>query len=233
VKDLTAMFFHTKQIHIKHISGRVYMKLVIHGKNIEITEAIREYVHQKIEKAVSHFQHITNEVDVHLSVARNPRITTKQAAEVTIYANGNVIRAEESSENLYASIDLVADKIARQLRKYKEKRQDKKTNVQPTNQVLVAENIVPDLIGDRTPELPSEVVRTKYFSMPPMTVAEAAEQLQLVGHDFYMFHNAETGEINVIYERNHGGYGVIQPRPTNVQNGNGNHAMPEKAHSHK
>uniref|UniRef100_UPI0035937932 ribosome hibernation-promoting factor, HPF/YfiA family n=1 Tax=Nostoc sp. TaxID=1180 RepID=UPI0035937932 len=83
------------------------MKLVIHSKNIEITDAIREYVHQKIEKAVSHFQNITNEVDVHLSVARNPRINPRQAAEVTIYANGSVIRAEENSENLYASIDLV------------------------------------------------------------------------------------------------------------------------------
>ena len=98
------------------------MKLVIQGKNIEITDAIREYVHQKIEKAVNHFQNLTMEVDVHLSVARNPRINPKQSAEVTIYANGTIIRAEESSENLYASIDLVADKIARQLRKYKEKR---------------------------------------------------------------------------------------------------------------
>ncbi|MCC5638505.1 ribosome-associated translation inhibitor RaiA [Nostoc sp. CHAB 5844] len=216
------------------------MKLVIHGKNIEITEAIRDYVHQKIEKAVSHFQNITNEVDVHLSVARNPRINPKQAAEVTIFANGSVIRAEESSENLYASIDLVADKIARQLRKYKERRQDKKTHAQPTNEVVVTEQVVPDLIGDRTPELPSEVVRTKYFSMPPMTLAEALEQLQLVGHDFYMFRNAETGEINVIYERNHGGYGVIQPRNnnghTNGKNGkvaHNNIIIQEKSHSTK
>ena len=194
------------------------MKLVIHGKNIEITDAIREYVHQKIEKAVSHCQNITNQVDVHLSVARNPRISTKQAAEVTIYANGSVIRAEESSESLYASIDLVADKIARQLRKYKEKRQDHKTQPISTNEVVAPETVAADLIGDRTAELPQEVVRTKYFSMPPMTLAEAQEQLQLVGHDFYMFHNAESGEINVIYERNHGGYGVIQPR----NNGNGN-----------
>ncbi|MBW4673278.1 MAG: ribosome-associated translation inhibitor RaiA [Desmonostoc geniculatum HA4340-LM1] len=212
------------------------MKLVIHGKNIEITDAIREYVHQKIEKAVNHFQSITNEVDVHLSVARNPRINPRQAAEVTIYANGSVIRAEESSENLYASIDLVADKIARQLRKYKERRQDQKTHAQPTEEV-VAESVVTDLIGDRTPELPSEVVRTKYFSMPPMTLAEALEQLQLVGHDFYMFRNAETGEINVIYERNHGGYGVIQPRNgnghTNGKNGKSaqaNVVMAEKSH---
>jgi putative sigma-54 modulation protein len=198
------------------------MKLVIHGKNIEITDAIREYVHQKIEKAVNHFQSITNEVDVHLSVARNPRITTKQSAEVTIFANGGVIRAEESSENLYASIDLVADKIARQLRKYKERRQNKKAQAQTTNEIITSEKIIPDLIGDRTPELPSEVVRTKYFAMPPMAIEEALEQLQMVGHDFYMFHNSETGEINVIYERNHGGYGVIQPRnPNNHTNGNG------------
>jgi putative sigma-54 modulation protein len=216
------------------------MKLVIHGKNIEITDAIREYVHQKIEKAVSHFQNITNEVDVHLSVARNPRINPKQAAEVTIYANGSVIRAEESSENLYASIDLVADKIARQLRKYKERRQDHKTHAQPPDEVVIPETVVTDLIGDRTPELPNEVVRTKYFSMPPMTLTEALEQLQLVGHDFYMFRNAETGEINVIYERNHGGYGVIQPRNsnghTNGKNGKASQAnivMPEKSHLSK
>ncbi|MFN4875351.1 MAG: ribosome hibernation-promoting factor, HPF/YfiA family [Aphanizomenon sp.] len=213
------------------------MKLVIHGKNIEITDAIREYVHQKIEKAASHFQKITNQVDVHLSVARNPRISTKQAAEVTIYANGIVIRAEESSESLYASIDLVADKIARQLRKYKEKRQDHKTQPISTKEAVAPETVAADLIGDRTPELPEEVVRTKYFSMPPMTLEEAQEQLQLVGHDFYMFHNAETGEINVIYERNHGGYGVIQPRNNGNSNGkngksaNVNVTVAEKSHS--
>ena len=200
------------------------MKLVIHGKNIEITDAIREYVHQKIEKAASHFQHITNEVDVHLSVARNPRVTPNQTAEVTIYANGNVIRAEESSESLYASIDLVANKIARQLRKYKERRRDLTIHADDNNIIeeVVPDSLVTDLIGDRTPELPEEVVRTKYFAMPPMTTSQALEQLRMVGHDFYMFHNSETNEINVIYERNHGGYGVILPRNNGYSNGNGN-----------
>ncbi len=209
------------------------MKLIIHGKNIEITDSIREYVHQKIEKAVNHFQNLTTEVDVHLSVARNPRINTNQAAEVTIYANGTVIRAEESSESLYASIDLVADKIGRQLRNYKERRQDKKTHAKRI-EAGEEQSLVSDLIGDRTPELPSEVVRTKYFAMSAMTIDAALEQLQLVGHDFYMFRNAETGEINVIYERNHGGYGVIQPRNgsshTSSQNGKtvqSNSAAPE------
>lgn len=197
------------------------MKLVIQGKNIEITDAIREYVNQKVEKAVSHFQTLTTEVDIHLSVARNPRINPKQTAEVTIYANGSVIRAEESTESLYASIDLVADKIARQLRKFKEKRHDNKTQNSVKTVTAVEEHpVVADLIGDRTPELPAEVVRTKYFAMPPMTVQQALEQLQIIDHDFYMFRNAETGEINVLYERKtHGGYGVIQPRHSN---GNGN-----------
>ncbi len=190
------------------------MKLVIHGKNIEITDAIREYVDQKIEKAVSHFQTLTTQVDVHLSVARNPRITPQQVAEVTIYANGAVVRAEEGSESLYASIDLVADKIARQLRKYKEKRFDKRHETLKSEESL-SDQPVATLDLDRTPELPATVVRTKYFAMPPMTVEEAMERLELVDHDFYMFRNVETGEINVIYDRNHGGYGVIQPRSNN------------------
>jgi putative sigma-54 modulation protein len=207
------------------------MKIVIQGKNIEITDAIRDYVHQKVEKAANHFQSLTTEIDVHLSVARNPRINTKQTAEVTIYANGSVIRAEESSESLYASIDLVADKIARQLRKFKEKRQDKNYPRKDERVADLSSVVADDLTGDRTPELPEEVVRTKYFAMTPLTIREALEQLELVDHDFYMFHNAETGEINVIYERNHGGYGVIQPRRNGASpNSNG---TSKAAHPHK
>ncbi|MGK7872056.1 MAG: ribosome-associated translation inhibitor RaiA [Xenococcaceae cyanobacterium] len=192
------------------------MKLLIQGNNIAVTDAINDYVQQKLEKAVKHFQNITTKVDVHLSVARNSRISNKHKAEVTVYANGTVIRAQEGSESLYASIDMVSDKIARQLRKYKEKQLYKKTHAQTkTGEMLEEEPVTPDLIGNRIPELPSEVVRMKYFAMPPMTIEEALEQLQLVDHDFYMFRNSDTNEINVIYIRNHGGYGVIQPRSGN------------------
>jgi len=183
------------------------MKLVIHGKNIDITEAIREYVEQKIAKAVSHFQALTTEVDVHLSVARNPRIALSQAAEVTVYANGTTIRAEEKSENLYASIDLVADKLARKLRKFKER---KTSRTPDKTAVAVAEQPLAPPVAS-APELPAVVIRNKYFAMPPMSVEEAVEQLELVDHDFFVFRNRATGEINVIYERNHGGYGLIQP----------------------
>lgn len=203
------------------------MKLVIQGKNIEITDSIHDYVEQKISKAVSHFEHLTNEVDVNLSVARNPRITTKQSAEVTLYIDGAIVRAEESSENLYASIDLVANKISRQLRKYKEKRQNKKHVPNKQKDIVAIEETVPDVnevLERREPELPSEVVRSKYFAMPPMDVREALEQLELVDHDFYMFLNAETNEINVIYERNHGGYGLLQPRRVTNNGSSGNFA---------
>jgi putative sigma-54 modulation protein len=116
---------------------------------------------------------------------------------------------------------MVTDKITRQLRKYKEKRQRQDhTSVRPidVDAVLDAPDTAPANSPDisevlnHQPTLPAAVVRTKYFAMPPMTVQEALENLELVGHDFYMFRNIETDEINVIYERNHNGYGLLQPR---------------------
>jgi putative sigma-54 modulation protein len=169
------------------------MKLVIQGKNIEVTEAIREYVEQKIDKAV----------------ARNPRIASSQSAEVTVYANGSVIRAEEKTENLYASIDLVADKITRKLRKFKERKNDHAAA--KTSVAVVEQPPLPLPNDNRVVELPNQVLRNKYFAMPAMSVDEALERLEMIDHDFYVFRNGDTGEINVVYERNHGGYGVIQP----------------------
>ncbi|MDA0867540.1 MAG: ribosome-associated translation inhibitor RaiA, partial [Cyanobacteria bacterium] len=132
------------------------MKLVIQGKNIEITEAIHDYVQQKITKAVNHFKHLTNEVDVNLSVAKTHRSTPKQSAEVTLYINGAVVRAEESSENLYASIDLVANKITRQLRRYKEKRQDRNfASVKPNDALLneAPATNVSEVLQSKAPQL--------------------------------------------------------------------------------
>ena len=99
------------------------MKLLIHGRNLELTPALREYTKSKLEKAIHHFDELVKEADVHLSVAKNPRVP-QQTAEVTVFANGTVIRAQERSENLYASIDLVASKLCRQLRRHKERQSD-------------------------------------------------------------------------------------------------------------
>ena len=110
------------------------MKILIHGKNLELTGALKEYTESKIEKATHHFKDIVKEADIHLSIEKNPRVSF-QTAEVTIFANGTVIRAEEKTENLYSSIDLVSNKLCRKLRKYKE-RNNKPTPVSYTHLTL-------------------------------------------------------------------------------------------------
>ena len=194
------------------------MKLLIHGRNLEITPALRTYTQTKLERAVHHFGDVVREADVHLSVARNPRVP-QQTAEVTVFANGTVIRAQERSENLYASIDLAAGKLCRQLRRWKDRHSDHhhshghRASVTPGTEDVSAESQVDDsLLEGRHAELPDPGVRRKYFAMPPMSLDEARRQLDLIDHDFYLFRERDSDELQVIYRRNHGGYGVIQAR---------------------
>ncbi|WP_320664994.1 ribosome hibernation-promoting factor, HPF/YfiA family [Prochlorococcus sp. MIT 1223] len=194
------------------------MKLLIHGRNLELTPALREYTQLKIEKATHHFEEIVQEADVHLSVARNPRVP-QQIAEVTVFANGTVIRAQERSENLYASIDLVASKLSRQLRKYKERHNhhhpnnsNKDSNNSETEDIFVDNSINDSLTKGKEPYLPNPGIRRKYFSMRPMSIEDARHQLDLIDHDFYLFRDKDSKELQVIYKRNHGGYGVIQAK---------------------
>ena len=194
------------------------MKLLIHGRNLEITPALRDYTQTTLERATSHFGDAVREADVHLSVARNPRVP-QQTAEVTVFANGTVIRAQERSENLYASIDLAAGKLARQLRRWKERHSDHhhshghSASHTPSTDVLNNESPVEEsLLQGREAELPNPGVRRKYFAMPPMGLDEALRQLDLIDHDFYLFREKDSHQLQVIYRRNHGGYGVIQAR---------------------
>lgn len=197
------------------------MKLLIHGRNLEITQAISDYTKDKLSRAVAKFEGLISEADVHLSVARNPSVQ-QQTAEVTIFANGTIIRAEERSENLYASIDLVSNKLSRQLRRYKERIKDhhrasgNRTGDDSADQAALngSNEVIARLSeqGQSRPALPTPAVRRKYFAMPPMTLEQAITQLELVDHDFYVFRDREDKKIQVVYRRNHGGYGVIEPR---------------------
>ena len=193
------------------------MKLLIHGRNLELTSALRDYTESKLSRAIQHFEDLVKEADVHLSVARNPRVP-QQTAEVTVFANGTVIRAQERSENLYASIDLAAGKLCRQLRRYKERNNNhhSASHKHPANLAgdIIVEKASADtpLSPDREVQLPDPGVRRKYFAMPPMTLEQARQQLDLIDHDFYLFRDGESGQLQVIYRRNHGGYGVIQAR---------------------
>ena len=194
------------------------MKLLIHGRNLDVTPALRDYTETKLDRAIHHFNDLVQEADVHLSVARNPRVP-QQTAEVTVFANGTVIRAQERSENLYASIDLAAGKLARQLRRWKERHSDhhhshghSASHTPSTDVVNDASPVESSLLQGREAELPDPGVRRKYFAMPPMGLEEARRQLDLIDHDFYLFREKESDQLQVIYRRNHGGYGVIQAR---------------------
>ncbi len=194
------------------------MKILIHGKNLELTGALKEYTEAKIEKATHHYKDIVKEADIHLSIEKNPRVSF-QTAEVTIFANGTVIRAEEKTENLYSSIDLVSNKLCRKLRKYKERNNKTNHNNQFKNKESFPIEITESKILDQAllkkgmeASLPEPSIKNKYFEMNPISLEEARKQLDLIDHDFYVFRNKKNNELQVIYKRNHGGYGLIQSK---------------------
>ncbi len=194
------------------------MKILIHGKNLELTGALKEYTEAKIEKATHHYKDIVKEADIHLSIEKNPRVSF-QTAEVTIFANGTVIRAEEKTENLYSSIDLVSNKLCRKLRKYKERNNKTIHNNQFKNKESLPIESMESGFLDKAllkegieASLPEPSIKNKYFEMNPISSEEARKQLDLIDHDFYVFRNKKNNQLQVIYKRNHGGYGLIQSK---------------------
>ena len=194
------------------------MKILIHGKNLELTGALKEYTEAKIEKATHHYKDIVKEADIHLSIEKNPRVSF-QTAEVTIFANGTVIRAEEKTENLYSSIDLVSNKLCRKLRKYKERNNKTIHNKQFKNKDSLPIESMESGFLDKAllkegmeASLPEPSIKNKYFEMTPISSDEARKQLDLIDHDFHVFRNKKNNELQVIYKRNHGGYGLIQSK---------------------
>ena len=176
------------------------MKSKIFGKNIEVTEGIKGAVEEKLGKLDKYFSEETK-ADVTLSVNRND-----QKVEVTIPVKGGIIRAEEVSEDMYASIDMVEETIERQLVKYKNKLVDKKKSYRDnfTNDYIEADYEDED-------EDAVKIVRTKSFGIKPMDAEEACIQMELLGHNFFVFLNAETDEVNVVYKRKGGTFGLIEP----------------------
>ena len=177
------------------------MRLQVKGKNVEVTDAIRRYAEEKLGKLERHL-HDPTRVELELAVERNPSIADDHVAEATVWTKGPVLRARESSSDMRASIDQLADKLNRQVKRYREKRRRHGGR----SPAPVFENEVP------AGEPASEIVKTKQFPVKPMTPEEAVLQLELVGHDFFVFQNAESEQLNVVYRRRGGGYGLIEPQ---------------------
>lgn len=173
------------------------MKFIISGRNIDVTEGLRAAVEDKIGKLEKYFTSDT-EVHVTMSVEKD-----RQKIEVTIPVKGNIIRSEQVSNDMYVSIDLVEEVIERQLRKYKNKLVDAKQGGGSFNQEF--------LDNDYDIEDEVNIIRTKKFGVKPMFPEDACVQMELLGHNFYMFKNAETDEVNVVYKRKGNTYGLIEP----------------------
>ena len=173
------------------------MKFIIIGKNIEVTPGLKAAVEDKIGKLEKYFNPDT-EVHVTLSVEKD-----RQKIEVTIPVKGSIIRSEQVSNDMYVSIDLVEEIIERQIKKYKTKLVDKKQSALSFSDAFLQE--------ESEHEEAIKIVKTKRFAMKPMDPEEACVQMELLGHNFFMFLNADTNEVNVVYKRKSNSYGLIEP----------------------
>jgi len=174
------------------------MRYTITGRNIEVSQGLRKTIQDKLGKLECFFTPET-EVIVTLSVQKE-----MQKIEVTIPVKGSIIRAEESSTDMYVSIDLVEEVIERQIRRYRKKLIDKKQSAQSFSQLFLEE-------GEENDNEEIQIVKTKRFGMKPMFPEDACVEMELLGHNFYMFQNAETDQVNVVYKRNGNTYGLIEP----------------------
>ena len=175
------------------------MNYIISGKNIDVTSGLRDAIEQKLGKLERYFTPETD-IIVTLSVEKE-----RQKIEVTIPVKGTIIRSEQVSDDMYVSIDLVEEVIERQLRRYKKKIIDKH---QEGPGYFTSDFFdVPD--EDEANDI--KIVRTKRFGMKPMFPEDACVQMELLGHAFFVFRNAETDEVNVVYKRKNGSYGLIEP----------------------
>jgi putative sigma-54 modulation protein len=180
------------------------MRLQVKGRNLEVSEQIRTYAEEKLGK-LDRLVNDPTRVELELAVEKNPSIHDNHVAEATVWTKGPVLRAREASSDMKASIDQLVSKLERQVKRYREKRR-----VSPRRHArdggVAAEAAPVEVEEDET-----TIVKTKQFAVTPMSPEEAVLQLELVGHDFFVFRNAETETINVVYRRRDGDYGLIEP----------------------
>lgn len=187
------------------------VEVAVKGRNISLTEALERYAREKVERLGKFFdeERSASWAEVELIHERNPSIPEPEVAETTMFINGTVLKARESSPDMYASIDLMSDKLERQVRRYRGRQIDrwhgqlKKASREPQSPQ--------PFVADEEDEIGAKIVRTKQFQMKPMSPEEAALQMELLDHDFYVFTSAESGDINVVYRRRDGNYGLIEP----------------------
>jgi putative sigma-54 modulation protein len=180
------------------------MRLEVKGRNVEVSESVRSYAEEKLDRLERQLPEAT-QVEVELALETNPSIANDHVAEATVWTKGSTLRVRESSAAFETSIDLISDKLERQVKRYREKRSRRETG-RRGNGAAQAE---PSFSGE---QLDRMIVKSKQFDLQPLTPEEAAVELELIGHDFFVFLNVDTGRTNVVYRRRAGAYGLIEPQ---------------------
>ena len=178
------------------------MRLQVKGRNVEVSDSIRRYAEEKLSKLERQLADPT-QVELELAMETNPSIAANHVAEATIWTKGPTLRAREASSAFEASIDQIVDKLERQVKRYREKRSRRESGRRANG----------SLQPEPTPsaeQLDRMIVKSKQFLLRPMSPEEAVLQLELIGHDFFVFQHEETGATNVVYRRRDGGYGHIE-----------------------
>ena len=206
------------------------MKLLVKGKNVDVSRRVQEYAEKRLSKLSLQLDDDVTRMELEITEEKNPRVSDSKVAEATLWTKGRALRAKESSPDVFASIDLVAEKLARQVKKYHDKRVQRRKggphgHTEERWKGALQEN------GNGSGALPAgyefetqtteegmaqtdsqlRIVKTKQFSLGPMSPEEAAEQMSLVGHDFFVFVNDETDDTCVLYKRSDGQFGLIEP----------------------
>jgi putative sigma-54 modulation protein len=204
-KTRSAAYGHASRCHTHH-EGDPTVDVTIRGRNVEVSDGLRATTQEKVSRLARHLDGWEH-AEVHFSEERNPRISAKEVCEVTVWGHGHVIRAKAASPDAFASVDKVIDKLEHQMEKLKSRMQSR------SHPRRVPVDSGP---GDRRPEPEDDagpgqprIVKTKLFEIKPMTPEEAALQMDMLGHDFYFFTNADTGVAAVVYRRNDGDVGLI------------------------
>jgi putative sigma-54 modulation protein len=180
------------------------MQLQVKGRNLEVSDAIRRYAEQKLSKLERQLE--DPRVELELTVERNPSISASQVAEATIWTRGPVLRAREASTDMHASIDQLVEKLERQVTRYRTRGRSRRRRAARAN------GPTPDAVPALPEDAESAIVKTKTFTVTPLSPQDAVLQLELIGHDFFVFRNDDSGEVNVVYRRRDGQYGLIEPQ---------------------
>jgi putative sigma-54 modulation protein len=180
------------------------MQFQVKGRNLEVSDAIRSYAEEKLGKLER--QLTDPRVELELALEKNPSIAENNVAEATIWTNGPVLRAREATSDMRASIDQLVEKLERQVARYKKQARSRRRRAARAN------GPTPETIPVVADEGEPLIVKTKQFAVGPMTPEDAVLQLELIGHDFFVFRNGDSNEINVVYKRRDGNFGLIEPQ---------------------